>query len=165
MDMDHCQFDQVGCRALNNGVDRCSLRQVSLSAAGAADTGAAADAAPLFTDFTYANIGVPLNPRLPSYYETTADSHSHARTGIAVHGGVVVATVKLPPLGDTIVLMAHELQHVVEQTRGLDLAAEVRRPNSGVWQAYGGHYETQAAVDVSLQVAQELRESRQNRHK
>ena len=97
-------------------------------------------------------------------WETTTDSQSHASTGMAVDGGVVVATVKLPPLGDTIVLMAHELQHVVEQTRGLDLAAEVRRPNSGVWQAYGGHYETQAAVD-SRKVAQKLRDSRQGRHK
>jgi len=98
-------------------------------------------------------------------WETTTDSHSHAKTGIAVDGGVVVATVKLPPLGDTIVLMAHELQHVVEQTRGLDFAAEVKRPNSGVWEAYSGHYETQAAVDVSRKVAQELRARRKDRHK
>jgi hypothetical protein len=98
-------------------------------------------------------------------WETTTDSKSHARTGIGVHGGVVVATVKLPPLGDTIVLMAHELQHVVEQTRGLDLAAEVKRPNSGVWEAYGGHYETQAAVDVSRRVGQELRDNSQSPRK
>ena len=83
------------------------------------------------------------------------DSQSHARTGMAVREGVVVATVKLPPIGDTIVLMAHELQHVIEQTRGLDLPAEAKRAGSGVWQAFGG-YETQAAVDVSRQVATEL---------
>ena len=81
-----------------------------------------------------------------------------------VHGGVIVATVKLPPLGDTIVLLAHELQHVVEQTRGLDLAAEAGRPGSGVWKAFGG-YETQAAVDVTRQVTQELRDNRQSRRK
>jgi hypothetical protein len=84
------------------------------------------------------------------------DSQSHARTGMAVRDGVVVATLKLPPLGDTIVLMAHELQHVIEQSRGLDFRAESRREGSGVWLAFGG-YETQAAVDASRQVAEELR--------
>jgi hypothetical protein len=83
------------------------------------------------------------------------DSYTHARTIMEVREGVVVAIVKLPPLGDTVVLMAHELQHVIELTRGLDLRAETKRAGSGVWQAYGG-YETQAAVDVSRQVAKEL---------
>ena len=83
------------------------------------------------------------------------DSQSHARTAMGVHGGVVVAKVKLPLLVDTIVLMAHELQHVIEQTRGLDLPAEAKRAGSGVWQANAG-YETQAAIDVSRQVAKEL---------
>ena len=83
------------------------------------------------------------------------DSQSHARTGMAVHGGVVVARVKLPPLGDTIVLMAHELQHVIERTRGLDFPVEAKRAGSGVWLTLGG-YETQGAVDVSRRVAKEL---------
>ena len=97
-------------------------------------------------------------------WDTTRDSQSHASTGMAVHGGVLAATVKLPPAGDTIVLLAHELQHVIEQTRGLDLAAEAQRPGSGVWKAFGG-YETQAAVDVSRHVTQELRDHRQSRRK
>jgi hypothetical protein len=85
------------------------------------------------------------------------DSQSHAKTWMAIHDGVVVATVKLPPVGDTIVLMAHEFQHVIELTRGLDLEAEAGRRGSGVWKTLGG-YETQAAVDVTKQVAKELRE-------
>ena len=84
------------------------------------------------------------------------DSQTHARTVMEVRDGVVVASVKLPPLGDIIVLMAHELQHVIEQTRGLDLRAEAKRAGSGVWQSRGS-YETQAAIDVSRQVAEELR--------
>ena len=84
------------------------------------------------------------------------DSSSLARTEITNRDGVVVATVKLPPVGDTIALMAHELQHVIEQTRGLDLRAEANRAGSGVWQALGS-YETQDAVDVERQVAKELR--------
>ena len=97
-------------------------------------------------------------------WETRTDSQSHARTGMGPHGGVIAATVKLPPLGDTIVLLAHELQHVIEQTRGLDLAAEAGRPGSGVWKAFGG-YETQAAVDVTRQVTQELRDDRRRHRK
>jgi cytochrome c peroxidase len=46
----------------------------SLVSQGSADTGNPADVAPLFTDFTYVNIGVPLNPRLSIYYETTPDA-------------------------------------------------------------------------------------------
>ena len=97
-------------------------------------------------------------------WETTRDSQSQARTEMAPHDGVIVATVKLPPLGDTIVLLAHELQHVIEQTRGLDLAAEAERAGSGVWKALSG-YETQAAVDVTRQVTQELRDNRPSRRK
>lgn len=84
------------------------------------------------------------------------DSQSRAKTAMEIRAGRVVASVKLPPLGDVVVLMAHELQHVIEQTRGLDFQAEAKRPGSGVWKAFGG-YETQAAVDVSRQVAEELR--------
>lgn len=97
-------------------------------------------------------------------WDTARDSQSHASTGMRVDGAVVAARVKLPPVGDTIVLLAHELQHVIEQTRGLDLAAEAGRSGSGVWKALGG-YETQAAVDVTRQVTHELRDNRQSRRK
>jgi cytochrome c peroxidase len=41
--------------------------------AGQTDTGTAADAAPVFTCFGYANEGLPLNPRVALFYETTPD--------------------------------------------------------------------------------------------
>jgi hypothetical protein len=87
------------------------------------------------------------------------DSLSDARTTLATEGGVVVAHVKIPPVGDTIRLLAHELQHVIEHTRGLDLEAACKRPNSGVWRTSFG-YETQDAIDVSRRVALELRTPR-----
>jgi hypothetical protein len=90
------------------------------------------------------------------------DSDVHAKTALEVQDGVVVARVKLPPNGDIIVLLAHELHHVLEKTRGLDVVAESNRPGSGVWKAAGG-YETQAAVDVSRQVSSELREARRKK--
>ena len=91
-----------------------------------------------------------------------SDSQSHAKTGMAIEGGAVAATVRIPPLGDTIVLLAHELQHVIERTRGIEVEVQAKRPGSGVWRAFGG-YETQAAIDVSRQVAQELRENPKER--
>lgn len=93
-----------------------------------------------------------------------ADSLSHAKTGMTVRGGVVVATVGIPPVGETIVLLAHELQHVIEKTRGLDLDREAKRQGSGVWKAVDG-YETQAAIDVTRQVSSELREAREQSRK
>jgi cytochrome c peroxidase len=38
------------------------------------DTSTAADVEPLFTCFGYANLGLPLNPRVAFYYETTPDA-------------------------------------------------------------------------------------------
>ena len=92
------------------------------------------------------------------------DSFSHAKTAMAVRGGVVVATVRIPPVGETIVWLAHELQHVIEKTRGLDVEVEEKRPDSGVWKTVGG-YETQGATAVSRQVAAELREARKQRRR
>jgi cytochrome c peroxidase len=43
------------------------------TAPNSTDTGAAADVAPVFTCFGYANIGLPLNPRVALFYETTPD--------------------------------------------------------------------------------------------
>jgi hypothetical protein len=88
-----------------------------------------------------------------------ADSDSHARTRWGVQEGVVVARAAIPPVGNAIELVAHELQHVLEKVRGLDFEAEARRPGSGVWRAVGG-YETQAAIDVGRQVAKEVRDAR-----
>jgi len=93
-----------------------------------------------------------------------ADSQSHANSGMSESNGAVAATVRIPPVGDTIVLLAHELQHVIEKTRGLDLDREAKRPGSGVWKAVGG-YETQAAIDVTRQVSSELREAQERPRK
>jgi cytochrome c peroxidase len=43
------------------------------NAPNSTDTGAAASTRPLFTCFGYANLGLPLNPRVAFYYETTPD--------------------------------------------------------------------------------------------
>jgi hypothetical protein len=86
----------------------------------------------------------------------TTDSQSHARSRMGVQGGVVVATVVVPPVAEAIELVAHELQHVLEKVRGVDFETEAKRSGSGVWRAFGG-YETQAAIDAGRQVGRELR--------
>ena len=70
--------DEKAGYALFRGKGNCNSCHLdgnsTLLSQGAADTGDQADAAPLFTDFTYVNIGLPLNPRLPLFYETEPDA-------------------------------------------------------------------------------------------
>jgi len=72
--------------------------------------------------------------------------------------GVLVAHVSVPPVSDALVLVVHELEHVLERTRGVDFAAESKRHGSGVWQADGG-FETQRAIDAGTRARKELREA------
>lgn len=51
----------------------CHLDGRSSTVAGGSDTGAATNVAPLFTDFTYNNLGLPKNVILPWYSEDTPD--------------------------------------------------------------------------------------------
>jgi hypothetical protein len=93
-------------------------------------------------------------------WRNTHSSQNRASARMATNSaGVVVARVYIPPVGHAIELVAHELEHVLERTRGQDLAAESRRRGSGVWQAYDG-FESQRAIDIGRQVAEEVEQSR-----
>jgi hypothetical protein len=86
------------------------------------------------------------------------DSQSRALTRMEVSETGVLARVTVPPVWNAVALVAHELQHVLEKSRGLDFKAEAKRSGSGVWRAFGG-FETQAALDVEARVVKELRET------
>jgi len=86
------------------------------------------------------------------------DSQSRALNRMEVSETGVLARVTVPPVWNAVALVAHELQHVLEKSRGLDFKAEVKRSGSGVWRAFSG-YETQAAIDVEARVVKELRET------
>ena len=86
------------------------------------------------------------------------DSQSRALTRMEVSETGVFARVAVPPVWNAVALVAHELQHVLEKSRGVDFKAEAKRTGSGVWRAFGG-YETQAALDVEARVSKELRET------
>ncbi len=69
--------DEMAGYNLFNGKANCNSchldgRSTTLKA-GQNDTGATADTRPLFTCFGYANEGLPLNPRVALFYETTPD--------------------------------------------------------------------------------------------
>ena len=72
--------------------------------------------------------------------------------------GVVVGRVTVPLADNTIELIAHELEHILERAEGVDLLQESRRSNSAVWKALDG-FETQRAINLGRQVAREVRES------
>jgi Transposase, Mutator family len=69
--------DEMAGYKLFNGKGNCnSCHLDGLSTtlkAGQTDTGAPADTHPLFTCFGYANLGLPLNPRIALFYETKPD--------------------------------------------------------------------------------------------
>ena len=84
-----------------------------------------------------------------------------ARTQITQAGnGRVIADVEINPLGDFMELLAHELEHVIEQLDGVDLKAKAAVAESGVRNATGGTFETSRAVRVGSVVAFEARTRR-----
>lgn len=85
-----------------------------------------------------------------------------ARTVLERHQGVVVAAhIFLMPSPDTVELIAHEMEHVLEPFDGVDLQARV---GSGhVWKREDGAFETRRAREVGLRVSREVLQ-RSNAH-
>ena len=72
--------------------------------------------------------------------------------------GPMTAVVRIGPLNDTVELIAHELEHVIEQLDGIDLAAAARVGGMGVRSMTNaqGIYETIRANRVGLRVSGEV---------
>ena len=80
-----------------------------------------------------------------------------ARTQISrEEGSRLLALVEINPAGDFTELLAHELEHVIEQLDGIDLAAKAAMSNSGVRTCSEG-FETNRAVRIGTLVALEAR--------
>jgi hypothetical protein len=71
--------------------------------------------------------------------------------------GLLLAVVMIPPHGDYAELVAHELEHVLEQMEGVNLAALARSGSGAVKRRPDGAYETARALNAGLAVAAELR--------
>ena len=77
-----------------------------------------------------------------------------ARTIVKRHEGEITsADIYLPISPYTVELLAHEVEHVVEQLDGVDLAAHLG--TGQVWRGRDGGFETRRAVDVGRRVAAE----------
>ena len=80
-----------------------------------------------------------------------------ARTVLARDQGVVVAAhIFLTLSPDAVELIAHEIEHVLEQLDGVDLEAHVGSGN--VWKREDGAFETRRATEAGLRVPREMRE-------
>jgi cytochrome c peroxidase len=71
--------DEVAGVALLGGQGNCNSchldGQSTTLMPGQVDTGTPADTEPLFTDFEYHNLGLPLNPRIALFYESKPDRY------------------------------------------------------------------------------------------
>ena len=82
-----------------------------------------------------------------------------ARTRFGRAGGVLVAAVEILTLHDPVELIAHEIEHVIEQLDGVDLVSKAFVAQSGVQAARNDAtaFETTRATRVGLRVAGEVR--------
>jgi hypothetical protein len=73
--------------------------------------------------------------------------------------GLLAANIEIAPMHNDVELIAHELEHVIEQLDDIDVRARARQRNSGVHDATGGGtlFETVRATRIGQQVAREVR--------
>jgi hypothetical protein len=93
------------------------------------------------------------------WFQPRSSDHARARTVLSrTRDGRDLATVAIRTLDDPVELIAHELEHVIEQLDGVDLAAQLRRHDSGVYATgdSGGVFETTRAKRIGVQVAREV---------
>ena len=90
----------------------------------------------------------------PLLRESTA---ARARTGVSRYAfGAVRAVVELPSAVDITELLAHELEHVLEQVEGLDLPALAKNGSPGVQELGRGVYETDRARNAGFAAMREV---------
>ena len=82
-------------------------------------------------------------------------SFANARTALTFHGtGPVAAYVYLKPSSNAPELIAHELEHILEQLDGVNLEAQAG--NGAVWKSDRTSFETRRAIETGRQVAREI---------
>jgi hypothetical protein len=84
---------------------------------------------------------------------------ARAATHVARSGVEIRAEIYLPRFNDAIELLAHELEHVIEQLDGVNLREQTRRAGTTTTLIHqDGVYETQRAVHTGRTVAQEVKD-------
>jgi hypothetical protein len=99
--------------------------------------------------------------RLESRPVAAAGGEVRAETDITMKNGRVTAIVRLLRLDDPVELIAHEIEHVIEQLDGVDLQARAAVTDSGVRVRAGVQpmFETTRATRVGHAVAAEVRQA------
>jgi hypothetical protein len=100
------------------------------------------------------HLTIHLQSALPSSHQGLRATTGFVRTA----DGQLLANVDIVQSNTPVELIAHELEHVIEQLDGVDLAARVGRSNSGVYLTGGNGdvFETTRAKRIGLQVAREV---------
>ncbi len=84
------------------------------------------------------------------------DNLYRARSVIRHTDDGMVAFVDLHPFGDPTEMLAHELEHVIEQLEGLNLAG-LAPARGGAWSTGNGVFETERAIRAGRRVLDEAR--------
>jgi hypothetical protein len=79
---------------------------------------------------------------------------AESRIGV-LSNGRVMARVRVRAGRESVEVLAHELEHVIEQIDGVQLFLDVSRPGSGTTLA-GGAFETRRATDAGRRAAKEV---------
>jgi hypothetical protein len=72
--------------------------------------------------------------------------------------GATIAYARVRPGAESVELIAHELEHVIEYVDGIKFLMEAHPGTSRV-KLSGGAFETQRAIDTVRRVAQEVRDA------
>jgi hypothetical protein len=92
------------------------------------------------------------------------DRHGAVTRIVRRPDGRMQAGVQLGVLGDPVLLLAHEFEHILEQLDGVDLVSMASRSATGVHQVPGSeHYETDRAIAIGRLVADEVSRGRSRR--
>ena len=90
---------------------------------------------------------------------------ARAMTRIVRQGGNLTAHIQVTRFDDIVELIAHELEHVIEQIEGVDLARRADAGQTGIYavERDGTMFETARAGSVGVSVAQEVRDAGRRR--
>jgi hypothetical protein len=73
--------------------------------------------------------------------------------------GVLYAEIQIAPLNDHVELIAHEIEHVIEQLDGVDLTLHASLRGAAASRTDDGAFETIRAVRTGLAVTREVENS------
>lgn len=103
-------------------------------------------------DAHHLRVTIQIDPSIPS--------RCRAFTRLQRRGQKIRAEVHLPPSSDHAELLAHELEHILEQIEGVDLHALARVRDSGVYALDLAVFETDRAQAAGRAVQAETRRHR-----